>query len=907
MYGNSRFLLTFFVLWICYCWKELNSAIAPSERRLFAINETIREIDHEDEFRHDEEIKCSADIILFQKLALALAIDCSSEEVPLICNALEMIYRASRVAISASFDQIGMSVVPLIMEIIQRPPQHNLTDRNEDVGTGASGLNGTDDIQYGWGSENVGDSYYEQNSSYVDQPDPILQPPNQAPPPQQPLPTTAQPQPQPPLSHPRLLLNSAPDMNNNPSQYNQNEAKAGDMENGNMPSSYIDCNNDDADYDSQNYHSNYGGYSMEADPKIPTPVKVDKDEGLSNLSQNQEGQYPPSVTPLNSVQSSNHMLDPIDPDLDPIDPIDPNKSISPSSNDSDLSVPREYNVEQADDDEEEKMMDVDLISRFNEGIEEDKRNVPTPPIVPTSPPEDNLESPQQQRLMPSSTDPMHTSNTPDVSNVETTHLEETFAQMQMDEMPNVNNNDQSLHHHEQVPTDSYSYEKGSSYQPSDQYQDEYQDGYKDEYQDGYQDEYQDQFNSYAHPDETEKEDLNVLSGMNPLPIDITDSLGPSETAMNKILKVLRYYSRILNAMVPLCSYPGLIDAILYQIQRCSISDTFKNTERTEARIDAIAIIVNLACAENNKFYLVEEPNLLRTVIQLARTDSIEKVREHATIVLLNLSYAEENKVKLAQEDGLLSTLAELLCDSSSYTRRYAAASLFTLAGDVKNSELIATHEKGLVLEALRILLLKEPSEAARISAAEAIFIMTRSNSELAVMAIAHHPRFLDTLAEAVVNEVNHDVRLFAARSLEWLSSDVHYPSQCHAELLGALVKASQWTETSSIAEAMKTQATVKENRVVMVRHPGLLGALAGLSLLTKSADSQTKSYAISAIERLSTEPANMDIMAKNSLIMTALTRANFSGSYDDQQQGDDYMNSNSYLLKAALKNLAGYM
>merc|ERR1719203_2332493 len=109
---------------------ELNSAVAPAERRLHALDEALREFDHHDESRHDEEIKCSADMILFQKLALALAIDSSSEEVPLICAALVMVYRASRVAVATSFDEIGMAVLPLIMAIIKRP-QYSITQQEE--------------------------------------------------------------------------------------------------------------------------------------------------------------------------------------------------------------------------------------------------------------------------------------------------------------------------------------------------------------------------------------------------------------------------------------------------------------------------------------------------------------------------------------------------------------------------------------------------------------------------------------------------------------------------------------------------------------------------------------------------------------------------------------------------------
>jgi hypothetical protein len=55
-----------------------------------------------------------------------------------------------------------------------------------------------------------------------------------------------------------------------------------------------------------------------------------------------------------------------------------------------------------------------------------------------------------------------------------------------------------------------------------------------------------------------------------------------------------------------------------------------------ARVDAIAVVVNLACAEENKIMLVYHPGLLDAVINIANHDPIEEAREHAAIVLMNL-------------------------------------------------------------------------------------------------------------------------------------------------------------------------------------------------------------------------------------------------------------------------------
>lgn len=167
-------------------------------------------------------------------------------------------------------------------------------------------------------------------------------------------------------------------------------------------------------------------------------------------------------------------------------------------------------------------------------------------------------------------------------------------------------------------------------------------------------------------------------------------------AVLKILKVLRYFSRVLSAMVPMAHFPGLLDELVFQmkirkvgtdsadgilrskqkLERDDDSYSFHSAKSTDeetgigsvengsdkqnrlkkkrtaqyldnasvARMDAIATIVNLACAEENKTKLLQHPGLLDAVIHVAQHDTIDDAREHASIVLMNLALAEDNKV-----------------------------------------------------------------------------------------------------------------------------------------------------------------------------------------------------------------------------------------------------------------------
>jgi hypothetical protein len=129
---------------------------------------------------------------------------------------------------------------------------------------------------------------------------------------------------------------------------------------------------------------------------------------------------------------------------------------------------------------------------------------------------------------------------------------------------------------------------------------------------------------------------------------------------------------------------------------------------------------------------------------------------------------------------------------------------------------------------------------------------------------------------------------------------------CHRILLKALTTASQWTKTTCIAEALKMQASLSENRKPMVEHPGLLDALATLSLLDGVTDDEVKTCAISAIERLSKEASTRHIMVQNEGVMTALTKATFAkdGAEDD---APDEGTPTALLMKTALKNLTAHL
>jgi hypothetical protein len=130
---------------------------------------------------------------------------------------------------------------------------------------------------------------------------------------------------------------------------------------------------------------------------------------------------------------------------------------------------------------------------------------------------------------------------------------------------------------------------------------------------------------------------------------------------------------------------------------------------------------------------------------------------------------------------------------------------------------------------------------------------------------------------------------------------------CHDHLLRALTKATLWTKTCCIVEALAAQAMVAENRPAMVLHDGLLDALASLALLEDIGDEEVRNCAISTLVELTKEESLRETMARNEGVMTALTHATFARPMNSNTT---YRGKQSPLItktKIALKNLAAVL
>ena len=104
------------------------------------------------------------------------------------------------------------------------------------------------------------------------------------------------------------------------------------------------------------------------------------------------------------------------------------------------------------------------------------------------------------------------------------------------------------------------------------------------------------------------------------------------------------------------------------------------------------------------------PRLLDAVIFVAKYNPSDEVREYATIVLMNLAYSEFNKIFMAFQEKLLDVLIQLVTNESTYTRRYASDTIFTLACVESNTVRIARYSQGEIFATLTHLLINDQVE-----------------------------------------------------------------------------------------------------------------------------------------------------------------------------------------------------
>jgi hypothetical protein len=95
--------------------EDLNKSIQP-QRRIAAITNACAEFDHWDTETHNIELKLGCSNVL----CFVLSMTENEDEIRMICAALEMVFRASTESVRMNYHEVGPSILPLLIKIIEK-------------------------------------------------------------------------------------------------------------------------------------------------------------------------------------------------------------------------------------------------------------------------------------------------------------------------------------------------------------------------------------------------------------------------------------------------------------------------------------------------------------------------------------------------------------------------------------------------------------------------------------------------------------------------------------------------------------------------------------------------------------------------------------------------------------------
>ena len=584
--------------------KELNASIAPRAARIEAIQSVIDEFNHNDEIEHDEELDLQADKILFQKLAFLYSIDKGSEEVGLVATALELVYQASRPRVALSFSEIGNVILPLFIDMIKSPTTE----------TSTSDTSTTDELDKAVTNTNDPSNTANNHGSR----DPFASDPDR------PLAPRFTPQ------HYKLNNN----MNNNTlKHFSEDDNNSLDLEvhtRKELQTNHFDdmhtseitmdihdapCRDpsvtDDDDINKRGIdpdHNSIGGVKetllKRSSGKNDPPAQINTTKPLSTKKKNSTEKSALVVRQNNNDdgKNENNSQNGISNQIVPYEPM--------KDKDYDVSnVTSPTETPSSDDLEIKQIEDVSVLKITDGGTIESVTKLDNDSILKIT---DGGTIGSATKLDNDSILKITDGTSSDDSVSQLDSSSHNFSSRR--DPPEIIK--PTVPKQKPIPEPSQKSQQLALRTPISTLK-----PIKKEHQVSFSAE-------VVKPQNFRWYETNIL-------------------AVHKIMKVLRYFSRVLSAMIPMAHSAGLLEALIYQVKHHVNNrnhDDITAALFSTIRIDALATIVNLACAEENKVMMTKNTELLEAIIFAANQDPSEEAREHAAVALLNLAHADQNKV-----------------------------------------------------------------------------------------------------------------------------------------------------------------------------------------------------------------------------------------------------------------------
>jgi hypothetical protein len=278
-------------------------------------------------------------------------------------------------------------------------------------------------------------------------------------------------------------------------------------------------------------------------------------------------------------------------------------------------------------------------------------------------------------------------------------------------------------------------------------------------------------------------------------LDRTDE---GDTILCKASKTLGHFARVGEATKPMAFHPGLLSTLI-NLMNVQPNDAVP----VEARLNAIWIIANLACNEENMVMMACHPELLASLIAIASRSAI-KTTSATTIVevlraqsiavraLLNLSWAHENRIPMSEMTGLVQVLSKLILfrhppkrgrtiqELVLQTRQQAAGTLRNLAAAPRRNKIrLCEYENGLLLDVLTDAVLNDVDEGVKKRAFATINNLAFHDT---AMAMVKHPALVLALKNALLDDNAVDLKPSAKGTLIVLERSITSDMDCYSNL-----------------------------------------------------------------------------------------------------------------------------
>lgn len=277
----------------------------------------------------------------------------------------------------------------------------------------------------------------------------------------------------------------------------------------------------------------------------------------------------------------------------------------------------------------------------------------------------------------------------------------------------------------------------------------------------------------------------------------------------KATKTLGHFARVGDATRPLAHHQGLLSTLINLMAIRPYSAI-----PGEARMNAVWVVANLACNNDNMVMMACHPELLSSLLMLAartvrKTTSAEVVMEVlrtqsiAVRALLNLSWAPENRIPMSEMSNLLKVLSRLsvyrqapkrgktLIELLRQTRRQTLGTLRNLAAAPRRNKIrLCQYENGKLLDVLTDAILNDSDEGVRQRAFATIHNLAIHDT---AQKMVEHPALVLILKASHDDE---DLKTFVLGTLMVLERSITEDMECYQNLR-ELLDAVNPTDTGS--------------------------------------------------------------------------------------------------------------